>query len=89
MWTMVIPIADKWELLDKTIEVKNTNTLLAYIENLFRTQQLVTFIDIDGVQWATNGPGVLIYDMNIMHYDIEQPREADVRITLLEAIETY
>jgi hypothetical protein len=75
--------------MDETVETKNTNTLIAYLEGLFRSQQLVTFIDIDGVQWATNGPGVLIYDLNTVHYDVEQPREADVRVTLLEAVETY
>jgi hypothetical protein len=89
MWTFTVPVADNWELMDETIEVKNTNTLIAYLEGLFRSQQLVTFIDLDGVQWATNGPGVLIYDLNTVHYDVEQPREADVRVTLLEAVETY
>jgi hypothetical protein len=89
MWTFSIPVTDKWELLDETVETKNTNTLIAYLEGLFRSQQLVTFIDIDGVQWALNGPGVLIYDLSTVHYDIEQPREADVRVTLLEAVETY
>lgn len=89
MWTFVIPVTDKWELLDKTIVQNDTNALLAYVEDLFRTQQLFGYIDIDGVPWASNGPGVLLYDMNIMHYDIEQPREADLRITLLEAVESY
>jgi hypothetical protein len=89
MWTMVIPVADKWELMDGTVETKNTNALIQYIENLFRTQQLVQFTDIDGAAWAVNGPGALIYDMNVMHYDIDQPREADIRLTLLETVETY
>jgi hypothetical protein len=90
MWSFSIPVADKWELMDDTVETKNTNTLIAYLEGLFRSQQLVTFIDIDGVTWATNGPGVLIYDLNTVHYDVEAPnREADVRVTLLEAVETY
>ena len=89
MWSFAIPVADIWDLLDGTIEVKNTNTLIAYLESLFRSQQLTTFIDIDGVQWATNGPGVLVYDLTTVHYDIEQPREADIRVTLLETVETY
>lgn len=89
MWDFTIPMADKWELLDDTIETKDTNALIAYFESLYRTQQLVTFIDLDGVTWASAGPGVLIYDMKIIHYDIEQPREADLRITLLETVETY
>lgn len=89
MWTFTVPVTDKWELMDETVETKNTNTLIAYLEGLFRAQQLVTFIDLDGVQWATNGPGALIYDLSTVHYDVESPREADIRITLLEAVETY
>lgn len=89
MWTFSVPVADKWLLIDETEEVKDTNALIAYLEGLFRSQELVTFIDIDGVQWATNGPGTLIYDLTTVHYDVEQPREADIRITLLETVETY
>jgi hypothetical protein len=89
MWSFSIPIADTWELLDGTSETKNTNALIAYLEGLFRSQQLLTFIDIDGVQWATNGPGTIIYDMSTVHYDIEQPREGDIRVRLLETVETY
>ena len=89
MWTFTIPVTDKWELIDETVEAKNTNTLIAYLEDMYRSGQLVTFIDIDGVQWATNGPGVLLYDISTVHYDVETPREADIRITLLEAVETY
>ena len=89
MWTFTIPVADKWTLLDGTTEVKSTNALIAYLEGLYRSQTLIQFIDVDGVLWASNGAGVLIYDMSTVHYDIEQPREADVRITLLEAVETY
>jgi hypothetical protein len=89
MWTFTIPVADKWELMDDTIEVKSTNALIAYLEGQFRSQSLLTYIDIDGVTWADNGPGVLIYEMSTTHYDVENPREADVRITLLEAVESY
>jgi hypothetical protein len=95
MWSFTIPIADKWELLDESVEVKGTgcmttNQLIAYLEGLFRSGSLVTFVDIDGIQWATNGPGVIVYDMSTVHYDIESPnREGDIRITLLESVETY
>lgn len=88
MWTFTIPVADKWVLLDETTESLNTEGLIAYIENLFRTQSLTTFIDIDGVSWATNGAGVLVYDISTVHFDIEEPKEADIRITLLEVVET-
>ena len=96
MWSFTVPVSDAWELLDKTTEtkgqngVKTTNQLIAYLEGLFRAGALVTFIDVDGTTWATNGPGVLIYDMSTVQYSIEAPdREGDIRITLLEAVETY
>jgi hypothetical protein len=90
MWTFTIPVADKWELMDDTNEVKNTNALIAYLEAQFRGQNLLNFIDIDGVSWATGGAnGVLIYDLTVTHYDVENPREADVRVTLLESVESY
>lgn len=89
MWSFVVPVSDKWELLDGTTEVKNTNTLITYLEGLFRSQALVEFTDVDGVVWATNGPGTIVYDITVVHYDIENPREADVRITLLESVESY
>lgn len=89
MWHFTIPVSDKWELLDETIEVKSTNALIAYIEGLFRSQVQVAFTDIDGVQWTTTGPGVIVYDLSSVHYDIESPREGDLRITLLETVEGY
>ena len=96
MWTFTIPVSDKWDLMDDTVEVKGqsgvktTNQLIAYLEGLFRTQQLVDFIDVDGVSWADDGPGVLVYDLQTVQYSQEAPsREGDVRITLLEAVETY
>lgn len=89
MWSFTIPVTDKWELMDDTTEVKNTATLIAYLDTLYRTQQLVSFTDADGSVWATNGPGVLVYDYQVVYYDITNPREADVRVTLLEAVESY
>lgn len=89
LWSFTIPVADKWELMDGTTEVKDTEALISYLEGLFRSQVLVTFIDADGIQWATNGPGVIIYDMTTVYYDIDATREADIRLTLLEVVETY
>lgn len=89
MWSFTIPISDKWTLLDGTVEVKSTNALIDYLEGLFRSQTQITFIDIDGIQWASNGPGTMVFDMSTVHYDIGSPREGDIRITLLETVETY
>jgi hypothetical protein len=88
-WSFTVPVADKWELMDGTTETKSTHTLIAYLEGLFRGQDLVTFTDVDGTVWATNGPGTLVYDLNTVYYDVDGVREADIRITLLEAVETY
>ena len=89
LWSFTIPVSDQWELLDETVEVKDTVALINYIEGLFRSQNLVTFTDIDGTVWAPTGPGVLIYDLSSIHYDIETPREGDLRVTLLETVEEY
>ena len=89
LWTFTIPVSDKWQLMDGTEEVKDTEGLISYFETLFRNQEMVHFIDIDGVEWATVGPGVLIYDMSTVHFDIEDPREADLRVVLLETVESY
>jgi hypothetical protein len=89
LWSFTVPIADQWELLDGSLEDKDVNALTAYLEGLFRGQSLVQFTDVDGVVWAPDGPGVLLYDITIVHYDIESPREGDIRIVLLETVEDY
>jgi hypothetical protein len=95
MWHFTVPIADTWELLDGTTQQVgadlggNTNNLITYLASLFRDQSMVSFTDVDGSVWATDAPGVLVYDIAIVHYDIDNPREGDIRITLLETVETY
>jgi hypothetical protein len=90
MWTFTVPMTYKWELLDGTEETKDTNRLIALFEQAFRNQDLVRFVDIDGKVWASTGPGVLIYDLSVVHYDVETPnREADLRFTILETVEEY
>jgi hypothetical protein len=89
MWSFTVPVSDKWTLMDGTEEVKDPEALIAYMERLFRNQEMVQFIDIDGVQWAEVGNGAIIYDMVTSHYDIEDPREADLRMTIMETVESY
>lgn len=90
LWTMTLVISDKQVLMDGTTSTPNTETEIDFLGDLYRAKSLTTFIDIDGVQWATNGPGVLVYDFDYRPGIITtDPLEGEVTITLLEAVETY
>lgn len=89
MWTFSIVLANKVTLLDGTVRTQDTEAELDYLTGLQRSGALVDFIDVDGVVWATNGPGVMIYDMTQNLRDLLQPLESDVSMTLLEAVEIY
>jgi hypothetical protein len=95
MWDMTLVLSEEQELLDGTVETGiATATKLAALETAFRAQDLVTFTDIDGTLWATDGTaGVLIYDLNerviMIGPSSDGPIEREVRITLIEAVESY
>lgn len=88
-WVFSVPIVTKTVLLDKSVETIDTEAYLAYFNGLQRAEGLVDFIDLDGVSWGTNGPGVIIYDMQVRVYDTTRPYEAEIVFTLVEAVETY
>lgn len=89
MWTMTLVLSEKQELLDGSNRVMDTESEMAFLATTHRAKMLTTFIDIDGVQWATNGAGVLIHDIDFRVAQMTQPLEGEVVITLLEAVETY
>ena len=91
MWTMTILLAERIEKQDGTLPdlTYDTEAEMVFLEDLYRNKQLVTYIDIDGVQWATNGPGVLVHDIEFRVAQFSQPLEGEVVITLLEAVESY
>lgn len=89
MWTFTIVLSASQAAMDGSTLTVDTEAEMLFLENLLRTKALVTFIDIDGKTWASNGAGVLIYDMDMRVGQLTQPLEGEVVVTLLEAVETY
>jgi len=94
VWDMVLVLSDDQELLDGTRELPNNVTKLTNLENSFRDQSLVNFVDIDGISWATGAnAGVLIQSMEsqvpFVGPGTDGALEREVRIQLIEAIEAY
>lgn len=88
-WTFTAVIGEKVVQMDGVSEVVDTEATIAYFSTLWRTQSLVDFIDLNGTAWATNGPGVLIYDMQVRVFNTTRPYEAEIMFSLVEAVETY
>ena len=101
-WDFQVILSERQELLDHTREVPNIQTLdataiankLAALENAFRTQSLVNFIDVDGAEWTVGGGlGVLIAnvveDLPVPGPASDGVRERVISVTLLEAVEAY
>lgn len=97
VWDMTLVLSDTQELLDGTIQTPNNVTKLSALEDAFRDQQLVFFIDTDGTRWARNGagdyPGVLIQNLDervpIITASADGDIEREINISLIEAIENY
>lgn len=89
MWSMTLVLSSKQALLDGTVSTVDTEAEAAFLDDTYRSKQLVEFVDAEGQTWASNGPGVLIYDATFMFLDLNQPLECEVQLTLLEAVETY
>jgi hypothetical protein len=89
MWDFTIVLSEKQVLLDGTIATVATETELTFLSTSYRNKLLLSFTDAEGQVWASNGPGVLIYDMRVALPDLTQPLEGEVNLTLLEAVETY
>jgi hypothetical protein len=91
MWSMTLVLSGYQELLDGSTDTVDTEAEIAFLEGLYRSQQLVVFQEADGTYWSSDGvnPGVLVYDMTTRLADLTQPLEGEVTLTLLEAVETY
>lgn len=94
IWDMTLVLSDNQELLDGTTEQPNNDTKLSNLKDAFRDQSLVTFTDIDGVEWEVGGdPGVLIQTLDVQAPFVgpssDGALEYEVRITLIEAVEDY
>jgi hypothetical protein len=94
MWEFVVVCSSKQELLDGTTETVDVAARAAYLDNLFRSQELFTFVDIDGGTWTINGKGCFLYDYARMtavpgEPTSSNPLEGDLRVVILEAVESY
>jgi hypothetical protein len=94
-WGFTIVNANQVKLLDGTERAVNAQSDMAYLDLLFRSQQMFTFTDIDGAVWAVGSTkGCIMYDLSHQTAVPAKPLaeaglEGDVRVTILEAIETY
>lgn len=95
MWEMVIVNANEQQWLDGSVNTVDSKTAMEYLDNLYRNQEMFTFIDLDGVEWAVSGnKGCIMYDITRIPAVPAEPAasnvlEGDVRVVILEAIESY
>jgi hypothetical protein len=94
LWQFVVVNSAKQHLLDGSNETVDTAARAAYFDNLFRTQQLFEFTDLDGTVWTTGGPGAFMYDYKRQSAVVGKAAdqaidEADLVVTILEAVESY
>ena len=93
-WSFTAVLATKVSTLDGADLDQDVDALKLALETAFRDDQLVTFTDIDGTQWATGGgqPGALIQDITFSAPFIDASSAGDieynVEIRLIEATET-
>ena len=94
MWQFIVVNSRKQQLLDGTDEVVDTAARFAYLSNLYRSQQMFTFTDMDGVVWTIGGPGAFMYDFSSVPSVTGDPAaeaalEGDIMVVILEAVESY
>lgn len=90
MWTFTIVLNESQQLVDGTTGAVDTEAEIAFLSAMYRTKELVNFVDVDGTSWAAAGnDGVLVYDAMFWLADLTQPLEGEVQITLLEAVESF
>jgi len=92
-WDMTLILSDTQELLDGTEQEPTLADKLSNLEDSFRAQELVHFTDIDGTEWVTGGPGVLIRDVQsrvpFIGPSSDGEYEREVVVSLIEAVEAY
>ena len=94
-WEFTVVNATSQVLLDGTTRAVDTTAEMAYLDSLFRSQQMFSFTDMDGAQWSLNGNlGCIMYDLSRQTAvpvgpTATNPLEGDVRCVILEAVESY
>ena len=81
-WTMRLKAKKNLYLLDQTLESRTATEIREDLENLLNTQQLYTFVDIDGTSYS-----VLVNDIDNTSWVVNQNdvSEDEVVINLLES----
>lgn len=82
-WTIRVKAKKDLRLLDNSFETRSAEEIRQSIEDLFETQQLYSYVDVDGSQHT-----VLMNDLDTQSWVInsgEAVNEEEVAITLLEA----
>lgn len=86
VWDVAVDVADRVQLLDQTDQSVSTAALVDYFAAAFRTQDVLSFVDIDG-----RGYDVLLWDL-IDDFRVPasagEQREGILRLTLLEVTNT-
>lgn len=95
MWDMTLVCSNTQEMLGGTdVAEVDARAKMEYLDDLFRSQELFKFIDLDGAYWTLTGPGCFLYDIQrntAINGDApsEEGLEGDVRVVILEAVEQY
>lgn len=81
-WTLRLKAKKNMRLLDNTFESRTAEEIRSDLEDLLSTQQLYTYVDIDGTSY-----NVLVTDIDNTSWVVNQEdvNEDEVLITLLEA----
>jgi hypothetical protein len=96
-WEMSLVVTESQQLLDASIDELDSSELATAtqtIENAFRNQVPVNYIDIDSTQWTTSdGAGVLITGFSKQLGPVGPTSDGGIesvlKVTLLEAVEAY
>lgn len=94
-WEMTLVNSEKMTLLDGTTDAISAATKMDYLQGLFRSQEMFVFTELSGVTWSVSGnKGCILMDCVTTPVvatlpSASQPREGDVRVVILEAVESY
>ena len=83
-WEFTVVVSERQQLLNGTVSDITPATYLGYLEDNYRENLPITFVDIDGGTWTT---GVLITGFDEAVYSTSSSLEGEVRLTILEVLE--
>lgn len=93
MWEFRAVISERQQLLDDTTVDVDPSAVTEALESYFRDQNLVSFTDIDGLTYASNGPGALVFGLEKYAAFVGPTSDGDIEVevalTIIEAAEAY